>query len=340
MRSVAIVGFAQSSLGYAQDSKADEMWTVNFAWDYAVPRIDRLFEIHPLWYLALQKGERDKKHLQWLQSKKDFPVYTYADFTQKRTLGEIELEPHLPYLKEKNIEPEVVLKALYKKNRDYLKEIGIPSSVPYPFKEAYGLFDNIKRGPENKPSVYLTSTISYMIALAILEKFDVIEIYGIELSIGSEYIYQKASTEALLMYAAAKGIEIRLVEHSKVLNSALYHEGAQMINRQALEHHAEIYKDQLNQFVSERNLYAGQLTEMKKSNAPQEKINEILAKHNEANNMAFVNSGAKQAILNAIKAIDLENPIIQLINEIQFKDPQNQEKQNGKPKRKRKRKRR
>jgi len=328
MRSVAIVGFAQSSLGYAKESTADEMWSVNFAWDYAVPRIDRLFEIHPLWYLALQKGERDKKHLGWMQNKwfgllrreHPFPIYTYADYTKKRTMGEIELEPYLSELEKRGINPKSFLQELYQKNKVFKQKFSIPSSVPYPFEEVYSLFDNLRRGADRRRSIYLTSTISYMIALAILEKFDVIELYGIELSVGSEYVYQKAGAEMLLGYAAAKGIEVRLVEQSKLLNSSLYHEGAQMINRQACEQHAQLYKDGMHKYMGERNLLAGQLNDLRARNAPMAEIQEMAERVQDANNNIFFNQGAMQAMENAIKHIDMDNPIIELINQINFNE--------------------
>ena len=89
------------------------MWSVNFAWDYDVPRIDRLFEIHALWWLALSQGDRDKKHLEWLQKKHDFPIYTYDDYTKETFENGISLD-----------------KALKKKYR-------IPNSTPFPFEESY-----------------------------------------------------------------------------------------------------------------------------------------------------------------------------------------------------------
>lgn len=338
MKSVALVGFAQSSLIHAKESEADEMWSVNFAWNYAVPRIDRLFEIHPLWYLAQLKGERDKKHLKWLQTEKEFPIYTYADFTQKRTLAEVEIEPYLSLMEEKGVDPQDVIIALQKYKRAYKKRIAIPSSVPYPFEKAYRIFNNIKRGKEGKPSIYFTSTLSYMAALAIIQEFDLIELYGVEMSIGSEYVYQKAGLEMLLGYAAGKGIKIRLTEHSKLLNSRLYHEGAQMISRTACETHQGIYHDKMNAFISERNILAGQMNDMVARNASEEEIKELAEKVQMANNNMFFHQGARDAMRNAVKEIDTDNPVIELINKISLNEiGSNNHKQekskNGKPKR-------
>lgn len=342
MRSVAIVGFAESSLPYAKESNADEMWSVNFAWNYAVPRIDRLFEIHPLWFLAMQKGKRDKEHLKWLQRKHPFPIYTYADYTEKRSLAEIEVSPYLPLLDEKGIDPKIIVRKLKNLNSVYRKRIGIPASIPFPFTDAYKIFENIKFGKEEKNQPYLTSTMSYMAAMAIIEGFDVIEIYGAELSAGTEYVYQKAGLEMLCGYAAAKGIIIKLVEHSKLLNSKLYHEGAQMINRQTCERHVEIYTDLMQQRLGETNAARGKFEEAQERGADEAEMLKLSEAVQISNNNAFLAQGAKLAMQNAIKEIDLDNPVIELINQIQINDPnkKQEKRKNERPKRRTRRRRR
>lgn len=77
-RHVALVGFNPRTIYLAKDIPADvEVWSLNWAWMYKkrVPRIDRLFEIHPSQYLK-SKDDASKKHFDWLLNRKHaFPVY-------------------------------------------------------------------------------------------------------------------------------------------------------------------------------------------------------------------------------------------------------------------------
>jgi hypothetical protein len=87
----------------------------------------------------------------------------------------------------------------------------IPNSVRYPIEEAYEL----SRG-------YLTSTFSYMMALAILMGYKRIELYGFEMAVDSDYVYQKAGAEYLIGVAQGKGIEVVLPENCSLLRGNLY----------------------------------------------------------------------------------------------------------------------
>ncbi len=55
---------------------------------------------------------------------------------------------------------------------------------------------------------YFSSTIAYMIALAILEKFTTIHLYGIDLIVGDEWDYQKPNAEFWLGVANGAGISV------------------------------------------------------------------------------------------------------------------------------------
>ena len=77
---------------------------------------------------------------------------------------------------------------------------GIPNAVRYPKELLETTFGPYK----------FTSSVAYMLALAILERFEEIAIYGIDLVVGDEYFYQKACVEYLIGYANAKGITVRL----------------------------------------------------------------------------------------------------------------------------------
>lgn len=95
----------------------------------------------------------------------------------------------------------------------YMHEVqpDISMSVRYPMERA---IEDV--GP------YLTSSFSYMLRLAILEEFEVIHLYGIDLATDEEYGYQRAGAEFLIGYALAKNIEIIMPDACPLLKSPLY----------------------------------------------------------------------------------------------------------------------
>lgn len=64
---------------------------------------------------------------------------------------------------------------------------------------------------------YFTSSIAYMLALAIAEGFTTIGIYGIDLIIGREYFFEKACVEFYLGIAHARGITYHTPEACALL---------------------------------------------------------------------------------------------------------------------------
>lgn len=82
----------------------------------------------------------------------------------------------------------------------------IPNSVRFPIEDAVKMFGD-----------YFYSTISYMIALAIMQGYEEIGIWGVDLSHDSEYEYQKPSAEYLLGVAIGRGISVRLPGQSALL---------------------------------------------------------------------------------------------------------------------------
>lgn len=84
----------------------------------------------------------------------------------------------------------------------------VPMSVAYPLQqmsEAFAL--------PHTPKPYFTSTVSYMVALAITEGFDEIQLFGIDLAQDTEYAIQRPSCEFFLGIAVGRGI--RVVPHPK-----------------------------------------------------------------------------------------------------------------------------
>lgn len=78
-----------------------------------------------------------------------------------------------------------------------------PNSVRYPIEKMIKEFGD-----------YFTSSIAFMLALAISEGFTRIDLYGIDLSVGVEYIEQRPCAEYYIGIAAAKGIDVGIPEAS------------------------------------------------------------------------------------------------------------------------------
>ena len=92
----------------------------------------------------------------------------------------------------------------------YMTDINpnIPNSISYPYEWVM---------QELKVHDYFTSSIAFMVALAIAEGFKEIGIYGIDLIIGREYFFEKACVEFYLGIAQQRGIEYHLPEGCALL---------------------------------------------------------------------------------------------------------------------------
>ena len=82
----------------------------------------------------------------------------------------------------------------------------IPNSVPFPRA------DCAATGTD-----YWTSSIAYMIALAIRDGFTTIELYGIDLVVGEEYTHQKPCAEFWIGVAQGRGLTICIHANSALL---------------------------------------------------------------------------------------------------------------------------
>ena len=82
----------------------------------------------------------------------------------------------------------------------------IPNSVPFPRA------DCAAAGTD-----YWTSSIAYMIALAIRDGFTTIDLYGIDLVVGEEYAHQKPCAEFWIGVAQGRGLTIGIHQNSALL---------------------------------------------------------------------------------------------------------------------------
>jgi hypothetical protein len=78
MPSVALYGFATETREGVWQSKADEVWSIGWAYKYDTPRLDCILEIHPIWLQARsQKPEyvKPRDHWDWLKANHTIPIY-------------------------------------------------------------------------------------------------------------------------------------------------------------------------------------------------------------------------------------------------------------------------
>lgn len=85
----------------------------------------------------------------------------------------------------------------------------MPNGILYPLKEILEMF----------PRRYFTNSVSYMIALGIMEKFDVIDIYGVDMAVDTEYFWQRASCEYFIGLAEGMGIKVYLPDTAHMLKA-------------------------------------------------------------------------------------------------------------------------
>lgn len=90
---------------------------------------------------------------------------------------------------------------------DKFKEI--PMSVKYPLDEILEMF----------PERYFNNTVSYMLALAIYEGYEDINIYGVDMATSGEYGSQRPSCEFFIGYAKGRGIKVYIPDESDLLKT-------------------------------------------------------------------------------------------------------------------------
>ncbi len=89
----------------------------------------------------------------------------------------------------------------------------IPKSIEFPYR------DIIKECGSN----YFTNTISWMIGFALLEDFEEISIYGVDMATDAEYQAQRPSVEFFVGLAMGRGVKVDIAGQSNMLlNAFLY----------------------------------------------------------------------------------------------------------------------
>ena len=98
----------------------------------------------------------------------------------------------------------------------------IPASAPFPLREIQrSLLWAMYRGEAAVEKAF-TSTFSYQMALAVHLGFERIEVYGIELALEAEYVYQREAMAFWCGMANGRGIEVWIPEACGLLLAPLY----------------------------------------------------------------------------------------------------------------------
>lgn len=272
-KSVALVGFAPETVELARKTKADEIWALYTAEQHlGLPRIDRLFEIHPYEFLLdPSHPSKQKGYIEYLKAPHTFPIYmqeAYPDF---------------------------------------------PASVKYPLDEINReLFPKLWRGDRNNREMikFYTSTFSYMLALAIYEGFDIVELYGFEMGTETEWRYQRDSASFMLGVAVGRGVTVYLPKITHLLRARMYgYEALHMITRSHLESAANQYSKAKNEALAKSNEALGKWNEFTKTNGKHGNAQKAEALWREAQTLtaeAHFYEGAYQATLQYIRQTDME----------------------------------
>jgi hypothetical protein len=128
-----------------------------------------------------------------------FQIHPKWDFMRKNNRNDLE---HWKWLQNRDPSVPIFMQYAFK---------DVPGSVRYPIEEVIDLVGQ-----------YLTSSASYMIALAILMGYKQMALFGFEMSHDSEYGYQKPSAEYLIGFAKGKGIEVLIPPNCALLRANLY----------------------------------------------------------------------------------------------------------------------
>ncbi len=194
-KTVAIVGLAATSCSLAPFNELDvEIWACNEMHAFSwLTRVTRWFQIH-------------------------------TPISYKRDIAKRGIRGHYEWLKKNSLDIPIYLQYY---------DPDVPKSVAYPLREVTRTcLKNFTRGADAKTLKYFTSSLAYMMGIALLEgrdpskpdekPFDRIEVYGFEMSDDIEFVKQKACAEFWIGLAMGMGTEVFTVEGNQLLLSMLY----------------------------------------------------------------------------------------------------------------------
>jgi hypothetical protein len=92
-----------------------------------------------------------------------------------------------------------------------------PTSLPYPREEVKKMInDNFIVDKIGSPYSDYSNQITWMVLFAVMNKFDEIHLYGVDMAQQSEYAWQRASCQFAIGFAAGRGIKILIPKTSEL----------------------------------------------------------------------------------------------------------------------------
>lgn len=114
---------------------------------------------------------------------------------------------HWEWLQERHARADGTLKPIYMQTADPR----VPNAVAYPLAEARALV----------PFKYLTASVCYALALARMQGYEQIDVYGVEMS-RSEYEYQASCWRFWVGYMLGAGVKVTLHSSAQLFEGLLY----------------------------------------------------------------------------------------------------------------------
>ena len=275
MRTVALVGKSPLTRGLVTESLADEIWGAGTS--YIDTRLDRLYEVHPLY--QLKSGHYKAGHWDWLTTQDEVRV--------------LMLEPSEE----------------------------VPAAEKYPVPAAVALCAEMTRATGGPQKVF-TSSFDFMLAAAILEDWDRVELYGFDIATkNTEYLYQVPGVAYWLGQAVGRGIEVVLPDTSPLMRSNIYawESGGQMIARHDVDVRLRKYKAAEKTAQMTLNSLLGLSRGLSSANGSADPANKerqpvIQIQIQHAERSLFVKAGARLALEQMIDECDYSEPDYEIVN--------------------------
>ena len=236
VKKIAIVGCSDSKTHAPYGDESWQIWAMNNAFAH-VTRRNVWFEIHPI---KEDKGKYFRRQLirpgvfKWTDNFRGQPMVDYM-----HSLADLDIPVYM------------------QKKWDI-----IPKSEEYPLQLVIQKFGS-----------YFTNSVSYMIALAILQGATEIGCYGVDMATGSEYGPQRPSCEFFLGIAAGLGIAITIPPEADLLKTKFLYgfgereqmaweakmmgimQGMEARKQKAMQQ-AQLAQNQINQYVGAQQAVA------------------------------------------------------------------------------------
>lgn len=174
----------------------------------------------------------------------------------------------------------------------------IPASIEFPLEEAKMRFGD-----------FYTSSLAYMMAFAIMEGYERIELYGFNLAANAEYRYQRDSGEYFIGLAEGMGIEVYLPPTCPMIKGKLYgFEGSEMGLRQLFEFRVRSLDKEVKANAARIHVHMGYIAKMKeyvkKYPDMRDALDEGIKSQENTNNIMQAVAGARKEMMFAIELFD------------------------------------